>query len=252
MKQVPKGKTIMTSFSEVEFQKVLDFMDDMNEGRCSDNIEKEFKWFIPIFRLMLITGCRVSEAVRMMINDLSFETTRHVDKETGDLIEKEVIKWTILGKGEDGGKERYLYIDSSTLISDIMTQIKTEHGKFRTDKQYVFHRAYWKENKNQHGLFNSWSWVENLNKPFSSSGVQHKMKKMVKHLKISEKLTPHSCRRFFISHMLKLTDGNVPFVSQLVGHESWVMVNKYARNNQKQEMLKGIRNSLNIGEVIRR
>ena len=252
MKQVPKGKTIMTSFSEVEFQKVLDFMDDMNEGRCSDNIEKEFKWFIPIFRLMLITGCRVSEAVRMMINDLSFETTRHVDKETGDLIEKEVIRWTILGKGEDGGKERYLYIDSSTLISDIMTQIKTEQGKFRTDKQYVFHRAYWKENKNQHGLFNSWSWVENLNKPFSSSGVQHKMKDMVRHLKISEKLTPHSCRRFFISHMLKLTDGNVPFVSQLVGHESWVMVNKYARNNQKQEMLKGIRNSLNIGEVIRR
>ena len=77
------------------------------------------------------------------------------------------------------------------------------------------------------------------------------MKDMVRYLKISENLTPHSCRRFFMSHMLKLTDGNVPFVAQLVGHESWVMVNRYARNNQRQEMLKGIRNTLNIGEVYR-
>ena len=94
--------------------------------------------------------------------------------------------------------------------------------------------------------------IEDLKKHFAISSVEHKMKKMVRHLKVNEKLTPHSCRRFFISHMLKLTEGNVPFVSQLVGHESWVMVNRYARNNQREEMLKGIRNTLNVSEVIRR
>ena len=252
MKEIKKPDTIMSSFSEVEFQKILDFMDDVTNGDCSDDIDKKYSWFIPMFRLMLVTGVRVSECVNMKINDLSFDTNRHIDKETGELVEHEVIRWNILGKGRGGGKERMIYIDSKTLIDEIMSKIQTEEGRFRTDKEYVFHRAFWKENKNQHKVTTGFSWVETLHKPFSISGVEHKMKKMVKHLKISENLTPHSCRRFFISHMLKLTEGNVPFVSQLVGHESWVMVNRYARNNQREEMLKGIRNTLNVSEVIRR
>ena len=51
--------------------------------------------------------------------------------------------------------------------------------------------------------------------------------------------------------MLKTSGGNIPLVANLVGHESWMMVNHYQNNNQKQEMIKGIRNTLNIGEVNR-
>ena len=47
MKEVPKGKTIMSSFSEVEFQKVLDFMDDVTNGDCSDDIDKSLNGLSP-------------------------------------------------------------------------------------------------------------------------------------------------------------------------------------------------------------
>lgn len=243
LKEIPSPKPILTSFSEVEFMKLIDFMDEETES-------KDWGWFIPILRLMLITGVRINEVQSMRINDLTFETIRQSNTE-GKLEEKEVIRWTMIGKGRDGGKERTIYIDSQTLIDDILANIKKPNGKFRTDKEYVFHKKYYRRNKNQHKVTTGWAFIEDIKKPYSISGIEHKFKKMVKHLKLDDNLTPHSCRRFFISHMLKLTGGNIPFVAQLVGHEDWSMVNHYQKNNQQQEMLKGMRNTLNIGDVIR-
>ena len=49
-------------------------------------------------------------------------------------------------------------------------------------------------------------------------------------LKLDEKLTPHSCRRYFITEMLKKTNGNIPLVAQLVGHNTWDVVRLYTKN----------------------
>ena len=241
LKEIPKPKIVTTSFSEIEFEKLLQFMDDEKDS-------PEWGWLIPMVRLLIVTGVRISELCFMKINDLSFETISRVNK-NGGLDKQDVIRWKMMGKGRNGGKERTIYIDSNTLISDIMSQIKTPSGRFRTDKEYVFHKKFYKRNKNQWEETQGTALIEDLSKPYSVSGIGHKFKDMVRHLKLDDKLSPHSCRRFFISHMLKSSGGNIPLVANLVGHESWNMVNHYQNNNQKQEMLKGIRNTLNISEV---
>ena len=35
----------MSSFSEVEFQKIMNLLDDVNNGDCSDDIDKKYSWF---------------------------------------------------------------------------------------------------------------------------------------------------------------------------------------------------------------
>jgi site-specific recombinase XerC len=53
---------------------------------------------------------------------------------------------------------------------------------------------------------------------------------MVRKLNLNDNLSPHSCRRFFITEMLKATNGNVPLVAELVGHSSWDMVKHYTKS----------------------
>jgi len=54
-------------------------------------------------------------------------------------------------------------------------------------------------------------------------------------LKLNPKLTPHACRRYFITQMLLKTDGNIPLVSQIVGHQSWEMVHHYTKSMIKED-----------------
>ena len=63
---------------------------------------------------------------------------------------------------------------------------------------------------------------------------------MVRHLKLNDKLAPHACRRFYITEMLKFTNGNVPLVAQLVGHTTWDIVRLYAKNVIPEETLANI------------
>jgi len=65
-------------------------------------------------------------------------------------------------------------------------------------------------------------------------------------LGLNPKLTPHSCRRGFITYMLEKTDGNVPLIAQIVGHKSWEMVYRYNRARLPKE-----RTTIDIGEVLR-
>jgi integrase len=226
---VEKPKPTLDTFTQIEFQKVIKFMKDNSE-------DTTWSWFIPILRLMLVSGCRISEAVNMRINELSFF------EENG----KDIIEWKFRGKGN---KERTFYIDSSTTQSDIIDAIKDENGEIRTDKEWVFHKRFWKGgNKYGAGI----GMIDNVDEPFTISGVGHKFKKMVKLLKLNPKLTPHSTRRYFITEKLLSSGGNIPLVALLVGHSSFEMVNHYQKHNQQSEMLKGIRNTLNFGEVIKR
>jgi integrase len=90
----------------------------------------------------------------------------------------------------------------------------------------------------QYGI---WRLVERKHKPINTSGVQHKSKDMFRELRLSDKLTTHSTRRFFITEMLKKTNGNIPLVAQLVGHNTWDVVRLYTKDVVDENM------DLNVG-----
>ena len=189
-----------------------------------ENIENKYeKHFIPILRLLLISGCRISEVVGMKIEDIDF---------------KEKI-WLFFGKG----KWRTIKLDSDTLWKDLDYWVFDKKGKVRTDKKFVFHLEYWRRG----GKDGKGGGVKmNLDKHISVSGVEHKFKRVIKGLGLNPKLTPHSCRRGFITYMLEKTNGNVPLVAQLVGHSSWEMVYRYNRERLPKE-----RTTISLGDVIK-
>jgi len=104
-----------------------------------------------------------------------------------------------------------------------------EEGFLMTDKQYVFHQSYYKP-YNLKSFPDTWSIVEDLQKPFTIDGYRNKFYKMVTELNLTKGLSPHSCRRYYITEMLKKTKGDIPLVADLVGHSTWDMVKRYAKS----------------------
>ena len=199
-----------------DMKKLIKWMDE--------NIENKYeKHFIPILRLLLISGCRISEAVSMKIDDIDFKQR----------------EWSFFGKN----KWRTIKLDSNTLWNDLDYWVFDKKGKVRKDKKFVFHLEYWRKG-NKEGKGGGIKL--NLDKHITASGITHKFKRVIKGLGLNPKLTPHSCRRGFITYMLEKTNGNVPMVAQLVGHSTWEMVNRYNRARLPKE-----RTTINLGEVIR-
>ena len=199
-----------------DMKKLIKWMDE--------NVENKYeKHFIPILRLLLISGCRISEAVSMKIDDIDFKQR----------------EWSFFGKN----KWRTIKLDSDTLWNDLDYWVFDKKGKVRKDKKFVFHLEYWRKG-NKEGKGGGIKL--NLDKHITASGITHKFKRVIKGLGLNPKLTPHSCRRGFITYMLEKTNGNVPMVAQLVGHSTWEMVNRYNRARLPKE-----RTTINLGEVIR-
>ena len=199
-----------------DMKKLIKWMDE--------NIENKYeKHFIPILRLLLISGCRISEAVSMKIDDIDFKQR----------------EWSFFGKN----KWRTIKLDSDTLWNDLDYWVFDKKGKVRKDKKFVFHLEYWRKG-NKEGKGGGIKL--NLDKHITASGITHKFKRVIKGLGLNPKLTPHSCRRGFITYMLEKTNGNVPMVAQLVGHSTWEMVNRYNRARLPKE-----RTTINLGEVIK-
>ena len=207
---IPNPKPQTFTFTDREMDKVKSFM-----SKYEDNIS--WSWFVPILRVLLTTGCRISEAVGMRIDDLDFDER----------------KWRIIGKGN---KHRTLRFNKGNKSADkcwseILKHLVDDNGK-KIDKEFVFHfKICRKPNKDGRGG----GWKELTHKHYHQSGVQHKFRTMVKMLKLNPKLTPHACRRYFITQMLLQTDGNIPLVSQVVGHESWEMVHHYTKSLIKED-----------------
>jgi integrase len=199
-----------------DMKKLIKWMDE--------NVENKYeKHFIPILRLLLISGCRISEAVSMKIDDIDFKQR----------------EWSFFGKN----KWRTIKLDSDTLWNDLDYWVFDKKGKVRKDKKFVFHLEYWRKG-NKEGKGGGIKL--NLDKHITASGITHKFKRVIKGLGLNPKLTPHSCRRGFITYMLEKTNGNVPMVAQLVGHSTWEMVNRYNRARLPKE-----RTTINLGEVIK-
>jgi site-specific recombinase XerD len=206
---IKRTKVKTESFTSMEMEILIQFMLE-NE----DN--PKWSWFIPIFKVLLETGMRVSEVVGMKIRDV-------------DIKER---KCKIVGKG---AKERWIYLRSNSIWKIIEKQIYDEDGKIRTDTDWVFWSSY---HQPQYG---TWRLIERKHKPINTSGVQHKTKDMFRELKLSEKLSTHSTRRYFITEMLKKTNGNIPLVAQLVGHNTWDVVRLYTKDVVDEKL------DLNVG-----
>lgn len=194
-----KPKITTETFTSVEIQMVKQFIDEKSGT-------EEWFWFTPILHTLLETGCRVSEVVKLKIRNLDIEER----------------KISVVGKGD---KKRFLYMKSDSLWNRLKPYIFSGDNKIRTDKEYIFHYKHYIGNNN-----GKYYLKEDLNRGFTTSGVQHKFKKMVKELRINQRLSTHCCRRYFITEMLKKTNGDIPLVAQLVGHNSWDVVKLYTKD----------------------
>jgi len=191
-----KGEIKTDTFNPMEINIVKQFIEDE-----ADNP----KWssFIPLLHTMLETGCRISELVKLKIRDLDIDGRRV----------------SVVGKG----KKRWMYLKSDSLWNRINPLIFTADGKIRTDKENIFHKSF------SVVSYGKYFQKEELSNPFSVRMIQNKFKDMIKELKLNH-FTPHDCRRYFITEMLKKTSGDIPLVSELVGHSSWDMVKRYAKS----------------------
>lgn len=193
----------LITFTPQEIEKIKKFIHVEKD-------EKEWGWFVPMFLLMLETGVRISELCNMKINDI--EPTKRL--------------WVFKGKGKFGGKTRSQRIPDS--VWDMMKdKVVDEQGVLRIDKEYVFHRDYY---KSLSVPGDKWKHIVAIDKPIGVWRYRIKFDEMLKYLKINKDLTPHSCRRYFITQMLIKSGGNIPQVAELVGHSSWDMVKHYAQS----------------------
>jgi len=177
--------------------------------------------FIPILRILLITGCRISEVCEMKIKDINVKTK----------------VWEFFSKGS----WRQIKLDSESVWRDLDYWL-FKGGKLREDKEFVFHMEYHRRGaKNGAG-----GGVKmNLDKHITRSGVEHKFKKVILSLGLNPKLSPHSCRRGYITYMLEKTDGNVPQIAYNVGHKTWDIVRMYNRARLPKDRM-----TINLGEVL--
>ena len=199
-----------------DMKRLIKWMDENRENKYE-------RHFVPILRMLLITGCRISEVVEMKIKDIDIQNRL----------------WSFFSKGS----WRTIKLDSDTLWRDLNYWIFDKNGKVRTDKEWTFHLEYWRKSNEKNGRGGGVK--KDLRKHISSSGIGHKFKRVIIELGLNPKLTPHSCRRGFITYMLEKSNGNVPLVAQLVGHKSWEMVYRYNRERLPKE-----RTTIDLGEVL--
>ena len=203
---LPKPEPNDSIFSIQEIRKIITFMNELKN-------DKEWEWFIPILRTFLLTGARLSEITYMKCDDINLETK----------------EWYFKGKGD---KKRKMIFQDEELFEDIKSRFYDKNGNLIPNKPYVFHRQYFRKgNKGLRGFRKGAGegYVIDYTKSYHSSGIYHKFKKMLELLGLRNDLTPHSCRRFYITQMLKETGGDIPLVAQLVGHSSWDMVKRYSK-----------------------
>jgi len=178
--------------------------------------------FIPILRMLLLTGCRVGEVVTMKIEDIDLESRA----------------WNFYGKTQ----RRTIKLDSETLWESLKPWIFDSNGKVRTDKKWVFHCEYWRKPNKINGKGGGVKMV--LDKHITSSGVTHKFKSVVNELGLNPKLSPHSCRRGWITYMLE-RGRPIQEIAHLVGHNSYEMVYRYSRQQIPKD-----RTTIDFSELI--
>tara|TARA_R110001592_G_scaffold48553_2_gene152657 strand:- start:151 stop:1149 length:999 start_codon:yes stop_codon:yes gene_type:complete len=210
-------KVKTSSFSQQEILKVIEFVEDNLSS-------KRWGWFCEMLIVLMETGCRIKEIEKMKIKHLNI-TDR---------------TWLIHGKGRYGGKVR-LNRFSNRVWNIIIPLISDADGNVLKNKEYVFHRRYYRLRKTKENP-TKMDFIEDRKAPIPNQTFRQRFKLMIDELELSDDLTPHSCRRYYITQMLIKTNGNIPFVSEIVGHSNWTTTQKYA----KSVLLKDTKTELGI------
>lgn len=137
-----------------------------------------------IFRILYVTGCRLSELISMNISDIDFDKER------------------ILVKGK-GNKERFVFITQNSVEElKLFISIKNRYQeKFQlpvSDKQAIF--------------------IDLQGKRITSQGIHYIFNKYSKLFQFKKHVTPHVLRHTFATHMLDSNAG-IRIVQELLGHE---------------------------------
>lgn len=134
-----------------------------------------------IFKTLYSTGCRVSELVSIMTNQIQGAN-----------------KVRIVGKGD---KDRFVF-----LTPDVQALIK-KYTPLRMELQKKY-------NETDNAFF-----VDYLGKGLTTRGVYYLLEKRVREAGISKKVSPHTFRHTFATHLLN-EGADIRVVQELLGHQS--------------------------------
>ncbi|MBN2735458.1 MAG: tyrosine recombinase XerC [Spirochaetales bacterium] len=136
-----------------------------------------------VFEFLYSTGCRISEAVAMNLFDLDFKSR----------------SCRVMGKGR---KERLVFLGDEALgaLEDYILKRNTRDIKDLKD--------------NAKALF-----VNNRGARITDRGVRYILEKYLKLMQLTKKLTPHSFRHSFATHLLN-RGLDIRIVQELLGHSN--------------------------------
>lgn len=163
-----------------------------------------------IVETLFSTGLRISELCHLQ--------NRYVDLKNGVLC--------IQGKG---GKERYLQIGNSDVLSILN----------------VYKKCFEKEIR-EHGYF----FVNRYGEPFSEQSARRMIHKYAEEIHADINITPHMFRHSFATYLME-EDVNIRYIQKMLGHSSitTTQIYTYVTTQKEKEILqtKHPRNKMDIG-----
>ena len=151
-----------------------------------------------ILEVFYSTGVRISEIISIKIKDL--------------MLDRKMIK--ILGKGS---KERYVILGKEALNS-IDDYLRIRHKILNSSKENLY-------------LYPSL--IKKSNKHISYKSMYNIVKKYLRKISSNEKLSPHSLRHSFATHLLE-SGADIMSVKDLLGHKDLSSTQIYTNLNIKK------------------
>lgn len=168
---------------------------------------------IAIIETLFSTGLRISELCHLQ--------NKYIDLKTGVLC--------IQGKG---GKERYLHIGNSDVLSILN----------------LYKECFEKE-RGEHGYF----FVNRYGNPLSEQSARRMIHKYEREIKADINITPHMFRHSFATYLME-EDVNIRYIQKMLGHSSitTTQIYTYVTTEKEKEILqtKHPRNKMVLGRKI--
>ncbi len=151
-----------------------------------------------LFNIMISTGLRISEALKLDLSDLNYEGNGKVLKVTGK-----------------GNKDRLIPLDINQLNTNPETSIFIQ--------KYIEIRK--KIEINENALF-----ISKRGSRLTPRYVQKELRILTEAGKIKKNVTPHKLRHTFATHLLK-NGANIRYVQEILGHSSISTTQIYTHSN---------------------
>jgi len=162
-------------------------------------------------RLIDFSDAEKSRLIVSLLYSSGLRVSEIVNLKVDDLDFKENTGWVRRGKG---GKDR-LFVLSSTLGEDLQSYLEKKGGNYK----YIFSKE----------------------KPLTTRNIQKIIQGMRNRAGINKKVTPHTLRHSFATHLLE--QGNdIRIIQQMLGHSSLSTTQVYTHISSEQ--LKRVKNPL--------